>query len=314
MTLGFVAAAKQENGVPLVIVVADSRISLSGSAPMDAGIKTYELGGRVAMVASGHALPALFASQLVRTIVENHNRHSKIPIGFYDTVRLLAFYLKLSAQDQWAKCSTDHPWACQVAVAGFLQNDLPCLAVVTVSKEYNRIFFQSLNSNKSIALVVGNDLGKSLLYQGFAAARKENKPVLTSGISLIWYMSSHPGRYPGTYPGIYSSIGGGISVGCCSRDSSNFDWPIIEIEGKCFLQGIDITDYIRPSWKKPEVIPYDESWCAKLDKKINRDQEVNPAIEMTAGRYDIDSISTPDILFQTCDDPPAFENGIPCLK
>ncbi len=308
MTLGFVAATKRENGVPLIMVVADSRISLSGSAPMDAGIKTYELGGRVAMVASGHALPALFASQLVRTRVENHNRHSKIPIGFYDTVSLLAFYLKLSAQDQWAKCSTAHPWACQVAVAGFLQNDLPCLAVVTVSKEYNRIFFQSLNSNKSIALVVGNDLGKSLLYQGFAAARKEKKPVLTSGISLIWYMSSHLG----TDPGVYSSIGGGISVGFCAQDSMDFSWPLIEIEGKSFLQGVDLTDYIRPSWPQPEVLPYDESWCAELDKNINRDQEDIPFIEKYSKHYYIDSISRPDTLFQTCDDPPAFEDGVAC--
>jgi hypothetical protein len=303
MTLGFVAAEWRDNEDPQVMVVADSRYSLVGSDPIDTGLKTYELGGNSAMVASGHALPALIASELVRPLVENHNRCSKTALGFYDTVRLLAFFLKRSATDQWEQRSTDSPWSCHVAVTGFLQSGAPCLASIIISPNQNRVHFQSLREHGSIFFSVGNSEGKAFLLQGLAAAKFEGRSLLPAGASLLWYMSSHPGAF--------SSIGGGISIGVCWRKIRHFSWPIIEIDSFSYLRGVDVSNCISPGWPRPEVVPYDESWCAGLDKKLHRDLQVVSRYEEVVGSgYEIDSMSTPENLFKTRDDPAGFENGI----
>jgi hypothetical protein len=58
-------------------------------------------------------------------------------------------------------------------------------------------------------------------------------------------------------------------------------------------------------------VTYDESWCAELDLKLHRNQEhVQDRTEVPGGGYDIDSLSTPETLFQTHDDPVAFDNGL----
>ena len=81
MTLGFAMAAWPEGQDPLVGVVADSRLMQDGTTLSDAGIKTYELGGRSAMVAAGYALPTLISSEFVRPFVENHNRKNAKPLA-----------------------------------------------------------------------------------------------------------------------------------------------------------------------------------------------------------------------------------------
>src|ERR1041385_1546362 len=48
MSLGFAAAAWIPPTPPTVFVAADSRITFDDRIPSDAGIKTYELGGRTA--------------------------------------------------------------------------------------------------------------------------------------------------------------------------------------------------------------------------------------------------------------------------
>jgi len=86
MSLGFAAAAWIPPIPPFVMVAADSRLSFGDREQSDAGIKTYELGGRSAMVAAGHAIPPIHAAEIVRQRVENHNRHTPDRrMGFYDT-------------------------------------------------------------------------------------------------------------------------------------------------------------------------------------------------------------------------------------
>jgi len=294
MTLGFAVAAWEKGDVPLVGVVADSRLSNSGSTLSDMGVKTYELGGRCAMVAAGHALPALTAAEIVRPLVENHNRRNSKPLGFYDTVRLLSFFLKKSAQDA--------RWSCEVVVAGFLQSGRPCLAHVIVSPNANRVRFSSAEERESLIIPVGNREASRFLLQGLSAAREQSRPRFVTGISLLWYMSRHPGAFP--------SVGGGLSVGSCERSAQHFSWLHVEIEGRRFLRGIDLTDYVRPQWPPPQVINYDESWCAALDLSVHRDQVVTEPTAVSGGGYDIDSLSTPESLFQLHDDPVAFDNGL----
>lgn len=295
MTLGFAMAAWESGKSPLVAIVADSRLSGNGATLSDAGIKTYELGGRSAMVAAGHALPILTAAEIVRPFVENHNRRNRKPLGFYDTVRLLCFFLRRSARD------TD--WACEVVVSGFLDSGRPCLARVVVSPSRNRVAFFSVEENDRLAIPVGNREASRLLLQGLAAAREQGRPMFVSGISLLWYMCRHPGAFP--------SLGGGLSVGSCPGDDVHFSWLHVEIEGRRFLRGMDVTESVRPNWPAAHVLDYDESWCAALDLKANRNlEDVQHPTRMCGGGYEIDTLSTSDSLFQMHDDPVAFDSGL----
>jgi len=52
MTVGFAIATAREDTGAMVGIISDSRLSNSGTALSDAGVKTYELGGRLGMVAN----------------------------------------------------------------------------------------------------------------------------------------------------------------------------------------------------------------------------------------------------------------------
>ena len=281
---------------PTVLVAADTRLSSAQTTLTDAGIKTYELGGRTVMVAAGHALPVLSAAEIVRAIVENHNRREPSRrMSFYDTCRLLAFFLKRSAEQPG--------WACEVIIAGFLSSGTPALARVIVSPDRNRVAFFQPEQEGFIAIPVGDFTGKRLLLRGLMAAKRENRSLVASGVGLLWYMSRHPGAF--------TSIGGGISVGFCSANDEAFSWPVVEVDGQRFLRGVDVTQYCRPGWPPPIVLLYDESWCSLLDEQVALDAPlVDGFVPEHGSSYEIDALSTPDTLFQMHNDPVGFERGI----
>jgi len=248
------------------------------------------------MVAAGNALPVLMAAQLVRPVIEGHNRSNAKPMGFYDTVRLLAFFLRRATSNPSSSC---------VAVVGFLESGRPAIAHLVVSPDRNRVAFFSVDEGECLVIPVGNSEASKFLMQGLAAARKEGKLLVATGVSLLWYMSCHPGAF--------QSVGGSLSIGSCVRSENYFSWPHFEIGDRRFYRGMDVTDYARPSWPAAEVIAYDEEWCATLDKQLYRNQDpVTVPDVQHGGGYDIDSLSTPETLFQTHDDPIAFRNGVAC--
>lgn len=294
MTIGFGIAVCNERAGRCVGIAADSRLSSNGSTLSDAGVKTYALGGRSAMVAAGSALPAISAADIVRPFIEDHNRTNKVPIGFYDTVRLVAFFLKRS-------CSAPG-WSCQVVVVGFLQSGRPCLASVTVSQDKNRVTFFSVDDGQHHVLAVGEPNARSFLLQGLAAAHSEGRKIVESGLSIVRYMSKHPGAF--------NSIGGGLSLGSCDVGHSNFSWPHVQIDGRRYVRGVDVTDCARPSWPPAVSMHYDETWCADLDLRLHRDRILVTEPEgLTVTSYEIETMSTPETLFQTCDDAVAFDAG-----
>lgn len=295
MTLGFGVAAWSQQIGRVVAVVSDSRLSRDGATLSSAGVKTYALGGRTGMVAAGHALPAISAADIVREIVEGHNQANAKPMGFYDTTRLLAFFLKRACEEP--------RWSCNAVLVGFLDSGRPCLAQVTVSAAKNSVRFFSVEEGESLMVPVGSLDACRFLLQGFCAALNEGRPVIQAGVSLIRYMSQLPADFP--------TVGGGISVGTCRVDHSSLSWPHILIDGRRYLRGIDVTDYARPTWPAAEQIDYDETWCANLDLLLNRDQNVvEEPLVVPGGSYEIDSLSSPDTLFQLHDDPDAFERGV----
>lgn len=291
MSLGFAAIAWVPPTPPTFIVAGDSRISLGEGHKSDAGIKTYELGGRTAAVAVGSALSAIHAAETVRTIVENHNRRTpERRLGFYDTTRLFAFFLKRAANSQGA--------ACEIAIAGFLNSQVPVLALVHATPERNRVVFQSVEQGAKAALAIGVHEGSRVLTQGLAFVQREGKPIMAPGLSLLWYIAHHPGAF--------NSIGGGLSVGICTADADSVSWPIIEIAGRRFLRGFDVTDSYRPNWPPPVGIEYDDDWCESCDRRIDANDGVIEPVGMEVSGYEIDSLSTADTLFQTHDDPKRF--------
>jgi hypothetical protein len=128
----------------MVVVAADTRISVPDGPLTDAGVKTYELGGPCAMVAAGHALPPMMAAELTRSLIENHIRRSPDSrVTFFDTVRLASFFLKRAAEEQSASS--------QAAVAGFLKAGAPCVASIVVSPGFNRAAFHKIEAGGTTA-------------------------------------------------------------------------------------------------------------------------------------------------------------------
>jgi hypothetical protein len=206
------------------------------------------------MVASGHAIPSLLAADLTRTIVSNHNRkNSERKVGFFDTVRLMSFFLKRVAHSQNAYC--------KVSAVGFLQDGTPCLASIVISPEFNRAAFHPIKKGGCSAMPVGDEAASILLLEAMAQAKRENRPTIPAALSILLYTSRHEGAF--------GSIGGGISVGTCINNSEYFSWPIIEIDGQRFLRGMDVTAAFRQGWPAPEVVSFDETWCADLDRQIS---------------------------------------------
>jgi hypothetical protein len=297
MTLGIAVATWVDADEPSVLIAADTRLMSGQETLSDAGIKTFDLGGRAAMVVAGQALPALTAAEIVRPLIETHNRIAPTQkIGFGDTCRLTSFFLKRSAEQIGASC--------KAVIAGFLTSGLPMIAHIWISPGKNHAAFFECSRGDFIALPVGADDGVRLLVGGLEAAKREGKPSVNSVVGLLWYMITHPGTFP--------KIGGAISVGTCVRDSYGFSWPFIEIEGRRFLRGVDVTDSYRTNWPYPLKFTYDESWCSRIDQEVATCFDAQSLVVGKYNRYDIDSwFVDPDKLFQQHDDPPGFEHGIP---
>ncbi|WP_031435407.1 Ntn hydrolase family protein [Methylomarinum vadi] len=294
MTIGFGAIAWNEEVGRIVAVAADSRLSHNGNTISDAGVKTFELGGSSAMVVAGNALPAISAADIVRQIVDNHNRKSDKRMGFYDTTRLLAFFLKRACEPE--------SWCCKATVVGFLDNGLPSLSIVIISKIENSVRFFNVEKGGSIFFPVGTAEACDFIRQGFELAKKEGKSLISTGLSLIYYMSELSA---------FPTIGGAISLGCCNYGDQYFSWPHISIDDRLFYRGIDLTENARPTWPMAERIEYDQEWCSKLDVRLHQDVEpIQEVVTAPGCIYQIDDLSTPETLFQLHNDPTEFVSGV----
>lgn len=292
MTIGFaIASWKAETG-KLVGIAADTRISSEQRLLSDGGIKTYTLGGRAAVVVAGNALPAIFSAELVRPIIEDHNKHNDTPMGFYDTAKLFSYFLVQNC--------VVAGWSCEAVIAGFLQCDTPCLAAITVLNGKNEIRFFSVSENNTIAIPVGNQKAKALLMNGLSEARRADLLVFNSGLAIIHYMGKIPA---------YPSVGAAVSVGSCAATDDRFSWPIIDIDGKKYLRGIDVTESFRPNWPTPIEIEYDESRWSELDRGLSIEELDGSATISTVrmgSLYNITNIATANTIFKTYADPHEF--------
>lgn len=297
MTLGFAATAWL-NDEPLVMVASDTRISTNRGSTVatDAGVKTYELGGRNAMVAAGPAYPPMMAAELTRSIVDNHNRRTPdTKINFLDTVRMFGYFLK---QVSGALMDPN-----EVAVVGFLETGSPCLARVVISPGFNRASFLSGPKGSTQLLPVGKSDGKALLLRSVESATRQGRPRFSAAVATLLYIAKHDGAF--------QTVGGGIAVGTCDGSSDHFSWPIVEINGRRYLRGVDVSQSYRPSWPEPERIEYDEDWCAALDREVALLEHPLPLEELARGSLpsiDIDAID-PTTLFATHIEPAEWTNG-----
>jgi hypothetical protein len=208
-------------------------------------------------------------------------------VRFFDTVRLASFFLKRAAEEQSASS--------QVAVAGFLAAGAPCVASIVVSPGFNRAAFLKVEPGGTTALPVGDPTAARLLLEAMAEAKRQKRRTFASALAILRYAARHAGAF--------RTIGGGISVGTCTTPAEYFSWPLIEIDGSRFLRGMDVTAFYRPGWPAPEVIPYDEAWCAEQDQRVASLPATVPAKVGTLPGFDIDAIANPETLFASHDEP-----------
>jgi hypothetical protein len=173
---------------------------------------------------------------------------------------------------------------------------------VTIAPGFNKAGFISCPKGSTKALPVGAQDGKVLLLRSVEAAKREGRPRLGCPVAALLYMAKHEGAF--------STVGGGIAVGHGKGGSESFSWPIVEIDGRRYLRGIDVTDSYRPNWPPPEVIDYDELWCANLDQRVSTmNDDFSPQnVIGSMPAIDIDQID-PASVFLTHDEPPEWSSG-----
>lgn len=287
MTVGLALAACSPTTGPVLALLADTRFSFGTAPPVDTGPKLYSLGGRVSAVAAGSAVSALSAAQLTQSVIETHNHQASGPIGFCDATRIFSFFLRRLCSGTSLHNET--------VMAGFLQAGRPALAFCHISPAAQRLAFFSAPDNDHVALAVGSVPAKKLLLHGLQRAQTDDRRLVASAASLVWYMSKHQG---------HPSIGGGVSCATCDGTDPHWSWPVLEIVGQRFLRGLDVTASYRATWPPPVPIDYDEDWCTSVDK----DHEIGEASARAARvkAYNIDDVVSEENLFQLHDDPEGF--------
>jgi hypothetical protein len=288
MTLGL-AGALWRDDQRAVFVVADSRISLGGGHHMDAGVKTYDLGGPCAVVAAGHALPPLMAADLTRTLVEGHNRKNpEARLTFFTTVKLFSFFAWRAAREQGARS--------RMAVVGFLEQGEPCIATVTVSPEFNRTNFKKLSPGDVTAIPVGDQAAAQLVLEAMARAKQEGGKVVQTAVGALFYLCKHEGAF--------RSVGGGLSVGTCLAPEIHFAWPIVEIDHSLFFRGMDVTSIRGTRAQPPESVDYDEGWFASIEVELaSAPAPERPEATGTLPGYDIEKAISQENLFAPAAEP-----------
>lgn len=288
MTLGFAAAAWDQNGNRDVFVAADTRISsVGGVGQVDAGLKTYELGARCAMVAAGLALPPITAAELTRSLVTGHNRSHPVEVGFLTTVRIFSILLFRIAQP--------FRGLCQVAIAGFLRNGNPCLALVHVSPDFNRVAFRKVSVGNTLAIPVGDPHASRLLLTAMDWAHREKRSSIGAALNTLIYIAKHEG--------MWNSVGGALAVGSCSSGSESFEWPVIRVGSDLFLRGLNVTEQYREGWPPATSINYDEEWCARIDQETDPDRQTDLPAGGELPGFDIAIHAGMGDLLQVYDDP-----------
>ena len=177
------------------------------------------------------------------------------------------------------------------------------MARVVVSPGFNRAAFLSGPKGATQLMPVGKHDGKNLLLRSVDAAKKEGRPRFATAVATLLYIAMHDGAF--------QTVGGGIAVGTCDGSSEHFSWPIIEINDKRYMRGVDVSQSYRPSWPEPEPIEYDERWCAALDREtaLMNDPLPSPQNAMRSmPSIDIDAID-PATVFATHHEPPEWASG-----
>lgn len=253
MTIG-IAITYLDHEKRTFFLAGDSRGSTDDDHT-DFVIKTYALGERCGAIGAGHALSFAAAAEMTRGVAEDANRLSPDkPINFYSTVRLFAYWLnKLDGSKGWSR-------GCEVAIAGFLESGQPCIAkVVTTPERPTEVFFYTHVHPGALVVLVGNTDAKRVLCRCIYRALVSAEDWLSRVCSTIWYLNEHESN-------TMSKIGGGVAIAVCPTQS-RMVWPLVYVEGRAFLRGLEVTGLVSP--EPPEdavVLNYDQTWHSVTDQ------------------------------------------------
>lgn len=253
MTAGIAIASWKDVDEPTLIVAADTRVSRGGELLNDSSIKTLSIAPQTAMVFSGPTTPAFVAAEMVRTIVDAHMpQPGSERIGFFDIARLVCHFQHQAARNAGSIGET--------ILVGFFRSGAPGLARIVVGDQGGRLAFFKCERGATISLATGVAPARELLLRGLEAAKREGKKLTMSAINMLVYMARHEGNP-------FSSVGGQVSFGGCTSKDGTFQWLALEIDGRRFWRGIDVTDSWNPTWSPPTLIEYDEDWCSRVDRE-----------------------------------------------
>jgi hypothetical protein len=307
MSLGF-AVASMKSGAPEVAVFADTRVSMRDQDVVvhsNRAVKAFDLGDRFAMVAAGAALPPISTTEIVRRFVLSHDRNEPArQLGLCDVARMTAYFLA-----ETRSAASDN--ACEAVVAGFYSSGAPGLAHIHVSLEEDRISFYRALPHGVIVIPVGVPEGTQLINAALGVAKESGKPLVTSALSMLWHLINDPGED-------FASIGGGITGATCSAGAP-FSWPALQIVGRKYLYGLDVTDNYRATWPTPLALPYDAELCVSAVARLQGQPvrsggkfvasfgEGSQAVRATRD-VALHTVVDKDNVFMTRGDPPGLAN------
>jgi len=263
MTIGF-ASTHLNPGEAAFLLVADCRFSAAGETATDRGLKTLSSGRQTGAVAAGHVLTMSTAAEMTRGIVDDHDRNTEAnPAGFFETVRLFSYFL-----NDLSKGSNNR--ACEVVIAGFLRNGNPALAkVITRVGRPTLATLYTHRQRGALISFIGEPIAKVPLMNAIRSGfDRGSLHWVKYATGAIWHLSQDPRR---------RGIGGAPSVAICGSGGHLY-WPFVELAGRLYLRGFDVTDARADIFGDIFTVPYDRQWHSDIGKMAAPPEARGPGV------------------------------------
>lgn len=262
MTLGIAVATRAlDDSQPernQVLVMADSRLTLREGS-LDQYFKAVSLGTRSAAIAAGDSFPFVIALEGARPFVAVNARDRQSrglpPLSVWCEATFVWLYLE-TIFDRYRELVPEARTV--IVVAGFFSDNTPGLVRLERDGEIRQIaVFRPRRGGRS-HVAVGADSFTPILKEAFRRSAPPKGQSFHDVASVLWDIMKHQGTPT-------RAIGGGLALGFAKGNDDSFNWPIIEIDGQCFMRGFDSPRF--PNAPTPIQIEYDATLCAALERE-----------------------------------------------
>ena len=263
MTIAIAYALREEPESVGFWLAADARLTLDRTLSVtDTFVKTIDLVDGVAMVIAGGTLPSTAAAELIRPLVNGHNRTpGQERVSFYDICRSFAYFARRIYLESGSETESD------AVLCGFYRDGSPGLAHFRLKAGVAH-FYKPPRGGRC-GVVIGDVTLRPLVELAISRARARGNGF-DGVMSLLYTIIKHGGKP-------YRSVGGGIAFGYCEGPDQPVQWPTVEIDDEIFLRGIHVNQFMQTSWKTPFKVALNQDFATDIERELDELNGASPA-------------------------------------